>query len=96
MDYAGLVGVLQEKEKLVINSQYAHDMRSLLISLNSSCIDSIKQEFHLNENKLDLEKFLWLLRRAVGIDKHNYIVYYELTRLFEDIDIDNSRTIEWQ
>jgi Ca2+-binding EF-hand superfamily protein len=36
------------------------------------------------------------LRRAIEPGADNLVIYYELTRLFEDIDIDQSNTIEWK
>lgn len=36
------------------------------------------------------------MRRAIEPGADNLVIYYELTRLFEDIDIDQSNTIEWK
>lgn len=87
---------LREKEKLVVNAQYRYDMRHVVMSLNNSCIDHIKREFRYNDNRLDLNKFLWLMRQALDEpEQESHLICYELVKLFEEIDIDNSNTIEW-
>jgi hypothetical protein len=80
---------------LSVSGQYRYDMRHIVMSLNNACIDFIKQEFHYNDNRLDLLKFVWLMRQALDHDPSDYFICYELVRLFEEIDIDASDTIEW-
>jgi hypothetical protein len=60
-----VVKYLREKEKLRVAGQYRYDMRSVIMSLNNESMDSIKVEFGLGDNRIDLEKFLWLLRHAI-------------------------------
>lgn len=91
-----VVKYLREKEKLRVAGQYRYDMRSVIMSLNNESMDSIKVEFGLGDNRIDLEKFLWLLRHAIACPPEDqFLVYYELVKLFEEIDVDNSATIEW-
>lgn len=68
-------------------------MRHIVMSLNNDCIDFIKQEFQFNENRLDLLKFVWLMRQALDHDPQDHLISYELVKLFEEIDIDGSQTI---
>jgi Ca2+-binding EF-hand superfamily protein len=70
-------------------------MRHIVMSLNNSCVDFIKQEFHFNDNRLDLLRFVWLMRQALDHDPNDHFICYELVKLFEEIDIDGSDTIEW-
>jgi Ca2+-binding EF-hand superfamily protein len=66
------------------------------MSLDNSCIDHIKQEFQYNDNRLDLVKFIWLMRKALERkEQDSHLICYELVRLFEEIDIDSSNNIEW-
>ena len=90
-----MVRALREKEKLSAVGGYRNDMRHIVMSLNNSCVDFIKQEFQFNDNRLDLLRFVWLMRQALDHDPQDHFVCYELVKLFEEIDIDASQTIEW-
>lgn len=64
-------------------------------------LDQKKMEV-LEKNFLDypkgipFERFIKLMKRVVAIDKDNLIEFYiGLWRLFEDIDINNDRHLEW-
>ncbi len=87
--------MLRERDKLCPVGGYGYDMRHIMMSLNNSCVDFIKQEFHFNENRLDLLRFVWLMRQALDHDPQDHFISYELVKLFEEIDIDGSQTIEW-
>jgi len=41
-------------------------MRSVLMSLDSSSIDTIKQEFQANDQAITLKKFIWLLLHSLS------------------------------
>lgn len=58
-------------------------MRHIVMSLNNTCIDFIKQEFQFNDNRLDLLKFVWLMRQALDQEETtDYFICYELVKLF--------------
>lgn len=91
-----IVGYLRGKQQLKPSSSYQIDFRNLIMSLDNSSLNDLKREFILNNSQIDLAKFFWLMKQCITGDKcEGLFMYYELTRLFEEIDIDSSDTIDW-
>jgi len=61
-----LTSFLRQLPKLTANPLDHYDMRSVLMSLDSSSIDTIKQEFQANDQAITLKKFIWLLLHSLS------------------------------
>ena len=52
-------------------------MRHVIMSLNNASIDEIKHEFQCHDNRLDLPKFIWLIKQALEKQQQEqYFMYY--------------------
>jgi hypothetical protein len=74
--FGSVVRLLRKKEKLCAVGGYRYDMRHIVMSLNNSCVDFIKQEFQFNDHRLDLLRFVWLMRQALDQDPRDHFVCY--------------------
>ena len=67
-----------------------------MMKLDHEKLASLEDEFKKFENGLELPNFIWLLQCAI---EHPIEDQYELVRglinLFEDIDINNDKNVEW-
>jgi Ca2+-binding EF-hand superfamily protein len=67
-----------------------------MLSLKPHTIDHLKEEFIYNQNRITLEKFIFLMKESISYDKNReYEILYELIKLFEEIDIDSNGFIDW-
>jgi hypothetical protein len=54
LNYSALLRFLRTKPKLQTNPHYPYNMRNVALSLNNESIDTIKLEFGLHNNRIDL------------------------------------------
>lgn len=71
-------------------------LTSLLTLLDQKKMEILESNFLDYPRGVPFDRFVKLLRRVISVDKTRLLEFYMgLTKLFEDIDINNDKMLEW-
>ncbi len=97
VDLQGLIKILRDNPHMIENEKNNYSADKLMMLLDKEKLAALEEEFKEQPDGIEMPNYIYLMKSAISAPaKDKYELVNGLINLFEDIDINGDRHMEWK